>query len=100
MASGLFLLSALRAIIEMLGLALLGQAVMALLAGAQRARNPIYQLFALLTRWPRHVCGKLCGKLLPGARRPWLEGALCFLLLFIAWIGLAAWRLSLLAATP
>lgn len=89
-----FCLSVLRAIVEMLGLALLAQGALALLAGSARNTNPIYQLFALITRRPRH----LCGKLLPGARRPWWEGALCFALLAMIWIALAAWRLALLTS--
>ena len=88
-----FCLSAVRAIVEMLGLALLAQGVLALLAGSARNTNPIYQLFALISRRPRH----LCGKLLPGARRPWREGVLCFALLAVVWIALAGWRLTLLA---
>ncbi|MDX9736741.1 MAG: hypothetical protein RBT53_01190 [Azonexus sp.] len=92
MSGLIFCLSALRAIVEMLGLALLAQGVLALLAGSARNTNPIYQLFALITRRPRH----LCGKLLPGVRRPWREGVLCFVLLAMIWIALAAWRLALL----
>lgn len=87
-----FCLSALRAIVEMLGLALLAQGVLALLAGNARNTNPIYQLFALITRKPRY----LCGKLIPGVRRPWWEGVLCFALLGVVWVALAAWRLVLL----
>ncbi|WP_415034130.1 hypothetical protein [Azonexus sp.] len=90
----LFFISAWRAILEMLGWALLAQAALALLAGRARADNLMYQLFALITRGPRHACGKL----LPGPRRPWGEGVLCFLLLLVAWLGLAFWRLHLLAS--
>lgn len=92
MSFSLFVLSALRAVVEMLGLCLLGQAALALLAGRSRLGNPIYRLFALITRAPR----RLCGKLLPGTRRPWLEGELCFLLLLLAWIALAVGRLFVL----
>jgi hypothetical protein len=46
----LYLLSILRAIVEVALLAMLGQGVVALLAGSRRAGNPIYQLFAVITR--------------------------------------------------
>lgn len=88
----LFLISALRAIVEMLGLCLIGLALMAVFAGNRRDSNPIYRLFALITRAPR----RLAGSLLPGRReRPVLAGVLCFVLLFMLWIGLALWRTAL-----
>ena len=88
----LFLISALRAIVEMLGLSLIGLALMAVFAGNRRDSNPIYRLFALITRAPR----RLAGSLLPGRReRPVLAGVLCFVLLFLLWIGLAIWRIAL-----
>lgn len=84
----LFLIGALRAVIEMLGLCLLGQGALALLAGRGRRGNPIYRLFDLITAPPR----RLVEPLLPRrAGEPWI-GLLCFLLLFLAWIGLAIVR--------
>ncbi len=87
----LFLIAALRAIVEMLCLSLLALGAMAVLAGERRRENPIYRLFELVTRGPRRVVGGL----IPGHARPVLSGVLCFLLLFVVWIALAAWRLSL-----
>lgn len=87
----LFLVAALRAVVEMLGLSLLGLAAMALLAGEGRAGNPVYRLFELITRAPR----RLTGRLLPGRERPVLTGVLCFILLFVLWILLAVLRLNL-----
>lgn len=87
----LFLIAALRAVLEMLGLCLLGMAAMALLAGKRRQENAIYRLFELITRAPR----QLVARLLPGRERPLLAGVLCFCALFAAWILLAAWRLTL-----
>lgn len=84
----LFLIAALRAIIEMLGLCLLAQGLLHLLSGPQRERNPIYQLFALITRPPR----RLVALLLPGGSPPWAVGLLCFGVLFALWIGLAVAR--------
>lgn len=87
----LFAIGALRAIVEMLGLCLLGMGAMALLAGAGRQGNPVYRLFELITRAPR----QLVARLLPGRERPLLAGVLCFLLLFLLWLALAAWRAAL-----
>lgn len=84
----LFLIAALRAIIEMLLLSLLAQAVLHVLAGKKRFTNPIYQLFSLITRAPRNWAGKL----LPVAASPKATAILCGLLLFTLWIGLALAR--------
>ena len=46
----LFLLSALRAIVEVAGFALLGQGLLAVLAGKARQQNFVYQLFQVVTR--------------------------------------------------
>ena len=59
----LFLIGALRAIVEMLGLCCLAQGFLYLLTGQKRASNPIYQLFALITQAPR----RLVAFLLPAA---------------------------------
>lgn len=83
-----FLISALRAIIEMLGLCLLAQGFLYFLAGQKRASNPVYQLFALLTSAPR----RLLARCLPGGTSPLVVGMLCFVSLFLLWIGLAAVR--------
>lgn len=87
----LFFIAALRAIVEMLGLALLGLAAMSVLAGSRRHSNPIYRLFELLTRAPR----RLVGAILPATTPPFVIGLLCFILLFVVWIGLALWRFAL-----
>ncbi len=86
-----FLISALRAIVEMLGLALLGLAAMAVLAGSQRQANPIYRLFELITRAPR----RLVAAILPAGTPAVVSGVLCFVILFCLWVGLALWRLGL-----
>ncbi|MFZ2266580.1 MAG: hypothetical protein WAV95_03295 [Azonexus sp.] len=81
----IFLLGALRGIVEMLGYCLLGQAFLYLLAGPKRASNPIYQLLSLITRPPRH----LCARLLPTGSSGLLVGIICFVILVLLWIGLA-----------
>jgi len=87
----IFCISALRSIIEMLGLCLIGQALLYLLAGQNRDKNPIYQFFALITRRPQQFAGQL----LPAKTSSWIIGTVCFLLLFSLWIGLA-WLRKLL----
>ena len=80
-----FPIGALRAIIEMLGLCLIGQGVLYLLAGRHRQENVIYRLFDLLTAPPRRVAAMLLPKHASGRA----AAILAFLLLFIIWIGLA-----------
>lgn len=80
-----FLLAALRAVVEMLGYCLLGQAVLYLLAGDRRSRNPVYQLLSLITRPPR----QLCARILPTGSSGPMVAAVCFSWLFMLWIGLA-----------
>ena len=46
----LFALSVLRALTEVAMMTLLGQGIVAFLAGARRATNPIYMLFRVVTR--------------------------------------------------
>lgn len=46
----LFMVSALRAIVEVAGFALLGQGLLAVLAGKAREQNFVYQLFQVVTR--------------------------------------------------
>jgi uncharacterized membrane protein HdeD (DUF308 family) len=80
-----FLLSALRAIVEMLGLCLIGQGILYVIAGEKRLSNPIYRLFRLLTEAPRRLAA-----LLPGVKPDTTSAALlAFFLLFLCWLGLA-----------
>lgn len=87
----LFLISALRAVCEMLAWALLALAVMHVVAGQQRDKNPIYQLFALITRAPRHLTARLLPEKTPSG---WV-GLICFIGLFGLWMALALWRKTL-----
>ena len=88
---GVFLISAVRAVLEMLGICLLGQGGLYILAGKGRASNPIYQLFNLITKAPR--C--LVAKILNAPANSIGVNVLCFLILFLAWIGLAFLRKSI-----
>ena len=80
-----FVISALRAVVEMLGLCLIGQGILHLLAGSRRQQNAIYRFFDLLTRPPRQVVAFLLPSWVPEV----LVGAVALVLLFILWIGLA-----------
>jgi len=81
----LFLISALRAIIEMLGLCLIGQAFLYVIAGRERAGNRIYLLFTLITKAPRRIVATL----LPRSASDVLIGTLTFVIVLILWLGLA-----------
>lgn len=83
-----FLISAMRAITEMLILCLLAQGVLYLIAGSHRAENPVYRFFALITRGPQQCLSHL----LPAPHRAGVLGGLTFLLLLFLWLGLAALR--------
>lgn len=86
-----FLISALRAVVEMLGLCLIGQGMLYLLVGSRRWQNAIYRFFDLVTRPPRQVAALL----LPRGSSDMLVGLLALMLLFMLWIGLAWLRKSL-----
>lgn len=90
----LFLVSALRAVIEAAGLCLLGQGILWLLAGPSRGRNAIYRLFKLLTL---PVLG-LLRAILPRAIVDRYIPPVGFFLLFLMWIFLAYLRQVICAA--
>lgn len=84
----LFAIGAARAVVEMLGLCLLGQGILYVLAGRGRQGNPIYRGFAIVTAWPlRAVSG-----VLPATASPGWIGSTAFALLFVLWIALAIFR--------
>ncbi len=85
MSAAGFAIGALRALVEMLGLCLIGQGMLHVLAGSGRRANPIYALFELLTRLPRG----LVAACLPRGSSPALVGASTFIALFALWIALA-----------
>ncbi|WP_428827731.1 hypothetical protein ACLIKD_07025 [Azonexus sp. IMCC34842] len=84
----LFVIGALRAIVEMLGLCLVAQGMLYILAGRGRAANPIYQLFSIITAPPR----RLVAWLLPQRASAMTIGIVCFALLLLFWLGLAVMR--------
>ena len=89
----LLILSILRALVEVALLALLGQGAVALLAGARRQTNPIYQLFAIVTRPVIRAVRWITPKPIIDRHVPFVA----FFLLFWLWIFLA-WAKNYLAA--
>ena len=87
----LFLISALRSVIEMLGLCMLGQTVLYVMAGRNRANNRIYQLFNLITKAPR----QLVANIVHASASPIAVGVISFIILLLAWLGLAFIRKSI-----
>jgi hypothetical protein len=83
-----FLISAARAMLEVLALCLLGQAVLYLVAGQGRSKNPIYRLFELITGPPRQFVALL----LPRSFSPLAIGALTLAIALLFWLGLAFLR--------
>jgi len=89
----LLLLGVLRALVEVALLALLGQGLLALLAGARRDTNPIYMLFKIVTK-PAIVAARwFTPKLVIDKHIPFVA----FFLLFWLWIFLA-WAKQFLAS--
>lgn len=80
-----FLISALRAMLEMLALCLMGQAILYVIAGSGRSNNLIYRLFDLITRPPRQIVALL----LPRSFSAMAVAALTWLIVLLLWLGLA-----------
>ncbi len=81
----LFLLGALRALAEVALLLLLGQGLLALLAGQRRHDNSIYQLFVIATRPVLKLVRAICPPQVIDRHLP----VVAFFVLFWCWIGLA-----------
>jgi hypothetical protein len=88
----LLMLSILRALVEVALLALLGLGAVALLSGARRQSNPIYQLFAIVTRPVIRAVRWMAPKPIIDRHVPFVA----FFVLFWLWIFLA-WAKQTLA---
>ena len=84
----IFLISVLRALVEVAGFALLGQAMLYFLAGSARERNPIYQIFKIVTRPVLKLVRMITPRVVVDRHLPFVA----FFLLFWIWIGLAIVR--------
>ena len=81
----IFIISILRALTEVAMLTLLGQGLLALLAGSRRATNPIYQLFQTITRPALRITRYITPRAIIDKHLPFVA----FFLLFWLWIFLA-----------
>lgn len=90
----LLIISILRALTEVALLTLLGQGLLAVLAGSRRATNPVYQLFDVITRPAIKAVRFITPKLIIDRHIPLVT----FFLLFWLWIFLAYVKRSLCAA--
>lgn len=85
---GQFLISALRAMLEVFMLSLIGQAALFLLLAKARQNNVIYRLFSLLTAGPR----RLLSRFLPSATPAPLIALAALLIALSSWLALAWMR--------
>ncbi len=81
----LLILGVLRALVEVSLLFLLGQGLLALLAGSRRHTNTIYQLFVIITKPVQKIVRKISPPQMIDKHLPFVA----FFLLFWCWIGLA-----------
>jgi len=81
----LFVLSVLRALVEVALLSLLAQGLLAFLAGSRRDTNPVYQLFRVVTRPVLRAARFITPKLILDRHLP----VVAFFVLFWIWIFLA-----------
>lgn len=81
----LLVLGVLRALVEVSMLFLIGQGLLALLAGSRRHTNTIYQLFVIVTKPVLKVVRKISPPQVIDKHLPFVA----FFLLFWLWIGLA-----------
>lgn len=89
----LFLVGAVRAMVEVALLSLLGQGVVGVLSGALRAKNPIYRGFSIITRPPIRFVRLLTPALVIDRHIPYVT----FFVLFWLWILLAHVKRTLCA---
>lgn len=82
----LFIVSILRALVEVALLALIGQGAVGLLSGARRATNPIYVLFQVITKPVVRFTRWFTPKVILDQHIPFVA----FFLMFWLWI-LLAW---------
>jgi hypothetical protein len=80
----LVVVTMLRAIVEVAGLAMLGQGLLYVLAGRKRSENFVYQLFSILTRPVMRATRAITPRLVRDEHIPFAA----FLLLMWLWIGL------------
>lgn len=85
MPADLLFVSVLRALVEVAGFALLGQGMLALLAGKHRHDNLFYKILQVVTRPAIRLVRAVTPRLVMDAHIPYVT----FFLLFWLWIALA-----------
>ena len=93
MSVEIFVLSALRAVVEVALLSLLGKGAVGLLAGAGREKNPVYRLFRVIADPPLSALRRI----LPDAFHERNLAFMATALFFVLWIGLGAAKRALCA---
>jgi uncharacterized protein YggT (Ycf19 family) len=93
-AAALFMVSVLRALVEVAGLCLVGQGVLYLLAGAAREGNTVFRMLCIVTRPVLRLVRRVTPRAIVDRHLP----VFVFLLLFGLWIALAAVRRLICAA--
>jgi len=85
-----FLLRALKAVVEVAGLAYLGQGLVAVFSGARREQNVIYQVFRIVTGPVTRATRFLMPKFIPDRHIPFIAfGLLLWVWVFLI-VGLAS----------
>lgn len=84
----LFMIGVLRALVEVAMLFLLGQGLLALLAGSRRHNNTMYKLFLIVTAPVVKVVRKITPRQIIDRHVP----VVAFFLLFWLWLALAYWK--------
>ncbi len=87
----LYLLSVARALVEVAGLALLGQGILALLSGKHRHQNIFYKLFEIVTGPVVRLVRWMTPRVILDAHIPFVT----FFILTWLWIGLAVAKRAL-----
>jgi len=87
----IFVVGALRAVLEVALLSLLGQGLVGFLAGASRGENPVYGLFSIVTRPPICALRFMTPRVIVDKHIPYVT----FFVLFWLWILLAIFKRSL-----
>lgn len=92
----IYLVTALKMLVEILGYTLIGQGVLALFAGSRRHQNWVYQLLSRITGPVIKAVRYITPKFVPDQHL----GLVAFFLLFWLWVGLLIFRCNLCYAAP
>lgn len=82
----LFIVSALKAVVEIAGMALLGQGLIGLLAGKSRQNNFVYRIFLVITAPIYRIARALSPRFIADAHM----GLASFFIVFWLWVALIA----------